>query len=127
MKRSPQKAGLYAWQYASLIGSVNERRNFQINLIWVLCLKWRGEFLNCLRCSALALLLHSTVMCLILYSYAERALQNFLAWVVPSWGQAGWGGWGTCVAFDVEEKELSVPRELVVGGVTGPSLRATMG
>lgn len=77
MKRSPQKAGLYAWQYASLIGSVNERRNFQINLIWVLCLKWRGEFLNCLCCSALALLLHSTVMCLILYLCEERALRNF--------------------------------------------------
>lgn len=33
-----------------------------MNWIWVLCLLWRGaEFLNCLHCSALALLLHSAI------------------------------------------------------------------
>lgn len=95
------------------------KKKFKINSIWVLCLRWRGaEFLNCLHCSALALLLHSAIKWPI--QYQKKGFAEFLnqkRWHPSVILRAKTGEWGKAlsVACGVEGEETRLRPRRAVG------------
>lgn len=126
MWRFPLKASLYACIHDWL----NEwkRKNSKLIRSGFYVFSRRGEFLNCLQCSALALLLHSTIMCPIQKPCAEKGFAEFL--IQKRWhtsvilgAKSGERGKAVSVALGVEKAETC----LRTWWATGCSFSTTIG
>lgn len=102
-----------------------------MNSIWVLCLLWRGaEFLNCLHCSALALLLHSAIKWPI--QRQKRGFAEFLnqkRWHPSVILRAETGEWGKApsVARGVEWAETRLRTQRATGFSCSITIRPGVG
>lgn len=85
-----------------------------MNSIWVLCLGWRGaQFLNCLHCSALALLLHSAIKWPI--HHQKKGFAEFLnqkCWHASVILRAETGEWGEAPSVEGAEACLRTQRAI---------------
>lgn len=111
-----------------MIGWMNVRKNSKLIRSGYYVFSGRGEFLNCLRCSALALLLHSTIIWPIQYPCTEKGFAEFLnqkCWHPSAILGAKRGEWGMAVsvALDVEKGEMC----LRTWWATGCSFSITIG